>query len=187
MIRVELLVLMNLLLIGLLPRLLFRTGRMNGRWWLTAGPLLVAAAAQIASLGGILEHAGPIALAAPVATLSMLLIAYTIGAHRQRISMWHQANQQSQELVTWGPYAWMRHPLYSAFQLTLVASALAVPHVLTLAALLFGLWQFRRTAIIEEGRLLQSPLGAAYRAYAQRTNRFVPLRRRAGHVRADTR
>ena len=181
MIRVELLCLLNLVLVGLLPRLLFRPGRLNSGWWLTAGPLLVVAAVQIAALAGWVTAQGLPSAAAPLTIASMLLIACTIGTHRQRISMWHQTDQQSAELVTWGPYALVRHPLYCAFQLTLLACALAVPHLLTLAALLCGLVQFHRTAVLEEARLLASSLGSSYREYSRQTGRFIPLFRLDGN------
>lgn len=178
MIRVEWLCLLNLMLIGLLPRLLFRKGRPNAQWWLTAGPFLIAAAVQIASLTGWLQavergwRGGRGGVVAALVCASLLLIAYTLGTHRQRIPLWHQRDQQSAELVTWGAYAIVRHPLYTAFQLTLVACALSVPNPLSALALAGGLIQMHRTARLEEGRLAEA--WPSYNAYARRVGRFWP-------------
>ncbi len=78
-------------------------------------------------------------------------------------------------LVTAGPFAHVRHPIYTAIGLLLVGVALGLGHEPRLVAALpvyaFGTWLRVR---IEE-RLLRLRFGGKYDAYAARVKRFVPL------------
>lgn len=79
---------------------------------------------------------------------------------------------QARTLVTGGPYALVRHPLYAAEELALVGLAMhvvwwfSVPVVIAHVAL-----QLRRMAYEEE---LLTKVFPAYAAYAGRTARWVP-------------
>ncbi len=81
------------------------------------------------------------------------------------------------ELVTHGPYAWIRHPLYTAFiWIGFGAALLFVSYlILALAALIAA--NALQWARIEE-RLFSSSsgFGASYRVYMERTGRFLPRR-----------
>ena len=90
--------------------------------------------------------------------------------------MWHQDDQASSRLVTWGAYARVRHPFYLAFILMLTACFCAVPHWLTLFILAESALQLNRTAAREESRMLTSNLANDYRSYMERTGRFIPFR-----------
>jgi protein-S-isoprenylcysteine O-methyltransferase Ste14 len=173
----------NLALIGALPRLFFRRGRLNARWWLTAAPFLVCAGVLLAGgLGWVaaMLPASPLAAsaAAVLSAASLTLIGFTLGTHREPVSLWHQEADVPARLVTHGAYARLRHPFYSAFLLALLACVLAFPHPVTAVAFGLAVLQLDRTAAREEGRLLASALGAEYAAYVGRTGRFVPARRR---------
>lgn len=78
------------------------------------------------------------------------------------------------ELVETGPFAHIRHPIYTALALFVLALATAYGHLshLWVAGPLYmlGTW-FRVT---EEERLLRSMFGARYDDYARRVKRFVP-------------
>lgn len=84
------------------------------------------------------------------------------------------------ELVTHGPYRYVRHPVYGSFMAIALGAALAFRSYLLLGLsvvmILTGLWW----ASAEE-KLLASidGFGDAYRAYAARTGRFLPRLRRA--------
>lgn len=183
------LVLVNMAAIGLLPRLFFRKdGSFNLAWWLTAAPFFVCAMTHVALLAGWLPPftAGSAASAAavaavPLAAASIGLIGATVGCHRVPLALWHQREDADapQEIVTWGPYRWVRHPFYTAFLIGLAAGVLAGPHLLTAAALAYGLTALTLTARREERRLAASPLGSAYQDYVRRTGRFVPRARAA--------
>jgi protein-S-isoprenylcysteine O-methyltransferase Ste14 len=171
------LVLLNFAVVGLLPLLFFRRGgRLNARWWLTAAPLFAAPLVVLAAAAGLVSPVtDQLQLAAvPLAVLSISLIAYAAGAHQVRIALWHQDADAPEQIVTWGPYRWVRHPFYAAFLLALAGAVLLCPHPATLAAWLYGMIALQVTARREERRLLASPLGASYAAYAQRTGRLWP-------------
>lgn len=78
------------------------------------------------------------------------------------------------ELVTWGPFAYLRHPIYTALFLWLLAMAVAFGHH---AGLIPGIplyWIGTILRIREEERLLRAQFGSDYDAYAARVKRFVP-------------
>ena len=169
-------------LIGALPVLFFRRGRLNRGWWLTAAPFVVDAALMLAALGGFVEsaalparYASTLAYAAvPLAAAAIALIGCTVGVHRVPLSLWHQDDDTPDALVTFGPYAVIRHPFYAAFILLLLAAAAALPHAGTLLMFGAGTVQLRCTALREERRLLASKHAASYVVVMTRTGRFVP-------------
>jgi protein-S-isoprenylcysteine O-methyltransferase Ste14 len=76
-------------------------------------------------------------------------------------------------LVTTGPYRWVRHPFYGAAVLALLASSLVAANgflfitgCVPVLLLRFRTWK-------EEENLI-ARFGDEYRAYMQRTGRFVP-------------
>jgi len=77
-------------------------------------------------------------------------------------------------LVTNGVYAYVRHPMYSAFFLWGVAQALLLPNwVAGFSGLVgFAILYFLRVG--QEERLMLDTFGEAYRAYMSRTARLVP-------------
>lgn len=171
--------LLNLALIGALPRIFFRPGRLTRQWWLTASPFFASALALFAALGGwtapqltLSPAAGAVAVTLHAG--SILLIGYTLGTHREPLSLWHQPLDTPRHIVTHGAYARVRHPFYSAFLLALLGSAIAWPHWITALALAAGFAQLDRTAAREEAALAESEFGPLYRAYVSRTGRFWP-------------
>jgi protein-S-isoprenylcysteine O-methyltransferase Ste14 len=82
--------------------------------------------------------------------------------------------QERTELVTHGPFALVRHPIYSALVVLYVGLALVVPSAVALAApILFWLAVEGEVRLIEEPHLARVH-GAAWREYAARTGRFLP-------------
>jgi len=77
-------------------------------------------------------------------------------------------------LVQTGPFALVRHPIYVALFLFMVAMAIAYGHGrnLVVGVPLFALGTWMR--IRHEERLLRAMFGAEYDAYAARVKRFVP-------------
>jgi len=76
-------------------------------------------------------------------------------------------------LVTSGPYRWVRHPFYDCVALCVLANSLAAANwfLFLTGGLVFGLIIVRTRK--EEENLL-ARFGEAYRAYMQRTGRFLP-------------
>ena len=77
------------------------------------------------------------------------------------------------ELITDGPFAYVRHPIYSLARLLMVSSVVILPTwpMLGLAVLHFVLTQLKAR---QEEEHLSRVHGAASRAYAARTGRFLP-------------
>ncbi len=77
-------------------------------------------------------------------------------------------------LVTDGPFAFVRHPIYSGLFLLLLAITVGLgtwSHLI-IAVPLFAIGTGIRVA--EEERLLREQFGAAYDSYAARVKRFLP-------------
>lgn len=84
------------------------------------------------------------------------------------------------ELVTSGPYRYVRHPVYGSF--TAIAAGVSLLFRSYLMAVVAAVWVVVTAwwATAEE-QLLTSPegLGDAYRTYAERTGRFLPRLRKS--------
>lgn len=179
---------LNLGLIGLLPRIFFDArGRKNAMWWATAAPFIAAGAVLVLCFTGVWQPwylpvpggvpGGVIVnetLAVPFACASIALIAYTIGTHRVPLALWHQDDDAPRSIVTYGAYKYVRHPFYSAFLLALTGTLVAAPHPGTLACLLYTALMLHYTAGKEEHKLSNSEFGDEYRSYLARTGRFLP-------------
>jgi len=78
------------------------------------------------------------------------------------------------QLVTWGVFAYVRHPIYSALFVWVIAMAVAFGHYwgLILAVPLYWIGTILR--VREEERLLRAQFGAEYETYAGRVKRFLP-------------
>lgn len=111
-------------------------------------------------------------LAAGVALTMLPLIYWLYISIGNNISP-TQATRQDHQLVTHGPYRWIRHPLYTFGSLFFLAltflTALWWLAVALLPPLAILFW---RTGI-EEQRLIET-FGDEYRAYMRRTGRFWP-------------
>lgn len=80
--------------------------------------------------------------------------------------------QPGQYLIDSGPYAHVRHPIYSAFFLCVIGLLLVNPAAPTLLVTLYFLWDFSRAAGKEEALLGEKLAG--YDDYRARTPRYVP-------------
>jgi protein-S-isoprenylcysteine O-methyltransferase Ste14 len=82
--------------------------------------------------------------------------------------------RERHELVTTGPFALVRHPIYLGMLLFLLSLAAATAHesALPLAIPLFIIGTLVRTS--REEALLRGQFGQAYDAYARRVKRFIP-------------
>lgn len=176
-----LLILANFAMIGALPRVFFRQGCLNARWWLTAAPLFACASLQVASFAGILDPydlGWPAGAAAGVAALlsaaSIALLWFTVGTNRIPLALWHQDADEPREIVSWGAYRRVRHPFYASFLLATAAGCVLTPHPATLVTLVYTALALNVTARREERRLAASAYGAEYRDYMARTGRFLP-------------
>ena len=77
------------------------------------------------------------------------------------------------ELVTSGPYRWVRHPIYSGFLLAGVGTAVALSWMWLVAVALAGVY-FVYSATVEESYLTKE-FPDAYPTYKHSTKMLVPL------------
>ena len=76
-------------------------------------------------------------------------------------------------LVTTGPYRWIRHPMYSAALILVIATTLLTENLVVAVGgfIMFVLMAARSR--LEEQRLVEK-FGDAYRAYQRETGKFLP-------------
>lgn len=143
------------------------------------GPRLVAVIGSFAilPLGALPLTWAPqwlLALTAAVLILSYLWIVWALLSLRRSFSVFPEART----LVTHGPYALVRHPLYAAYFLTYTCSILPKISALSIVILVAGI-----SAEIMRSRNEERVLASAfpeYTAYARRMPAFFPTRFVAG-------
>src|SRR6185369_4103892 len=179
-----LLLLLNFVFIGLLPKLFFKKdGKFNLMWWVTASPFFLCTVVLLATyLGYISRLSGtqntttrilePITVLFSVASLALMF--FTLGTHRIPIALWHQDNDAPTHIVTYGAYRWIRHPFYASFLLALFGAALFCPSLGTFFTFIQGFVILNLTAAREERRLCASQFGNEYSEYMRRNGRFIP-------------
>ena len=82
--------------------------------------------------------------------------------------------KQDHELIVAGPYAWVRHPIYTGLLLAFAGTALARGEwrgVLAVVIASLALWRKLRL----EERWMEEQFGEQYRRYKQRVAALVPL------------
>ena len=79
------------------------------------------------------------------------------------------------ELITTGPYAYVRHPIYTAVLLLSLGTAFLTLHIVVtinfFIVLAFALW---RSKLEEELLASEQAFGTRYGEYVRRTGRFLP-------------
>jgi protein-S-isoprenylcysteine O-methyltransferase Ste14 len=108
-------------------------------------------------------------------TLFGLVFTWWARIHLGRLWSGSITRKEGHRVVDTGPYALVRHPIYTGLIFALLASAMAAATVTALAAtalLIFGFWRKARA----EERFLTAELGAdAYGAYRRRVPMLVPF------------
>jgi len=149
--------------------------------WAHLGPLILCA---YLLLGGVPMWP---ALTSPLLarTAQTFWIAATVTAAGLLFTVWARCHigsnwsadvtiKSGHELITTGPYALVRHPIYTGLLMAFAGSAFAVAELrgaLAFAIAFLALW---RKLKLEE-RYLREQFGSAYRTYAQRVAAIVPF------------
>lgn len=81
---------------------------------------------------------------------------------------------EGHRLVTAGPYAFVRHPIYTGMFGMLLATALTYSHWLGLLLGVIVFWLGTIIRVRSEERLLRAAFGAEFAAYAQRVPAVLP-------------
>jgi protein-S-isoprenylcysteine O-methyltransferase Ste14 len=82
--------------------------------------------------------------------------------------------KQNHELILRGPYAVVRHPIYSGLLLALAGTALAVGEIRAFIGLGLAFIAFFLKAVAEE-RLMREEFSGEYARYSQRVRRLIPF------------
>jgi len=101
-----------------------------------------------------------------------MLILWTMGTLGSNLTD-TVVTRKHHTMVTSGPYRWVRHPFYDSIALWFAAVSLAAANWYLLAGGLATLALLVIRTAAEEERLLRR-FGESYRAYMDRTGRFLP-------------
>lgn len=103
-------------------------------------------------------------------------LLFTVWARRQLATNWSGdvTIKEGHELITTGPYGWVRHPIYTGLLLGFVGSAAAVGEWRGLVALIVvGLALWRKLRMEERG--MRQLFGERYVAYEARVSALIPF------------
>ena len=145
------------------------------RLWLGSGLVLLqfGLLAVLALLAWPAAQTGAVPLAAWAAAAgALLLFGWTLRANRLGNFNIHPRPRVGGSLVTSGPYAWIRHPMYTAFLLgTFALARTADGGAAWLAWWALSLVLWFKSTLEERWMLAQHP---GYAHYREQTKRFVP-------------
>lgn len=142
---------------------------------------LVATALQVGAMGGALSNARVYALGTGTVAgvIGTVLCAAGIGlavlARAALGQSWAgpKAPGAAPELITTGPYAYVRHPIYGGMLLGMLGSSIGQSVLWLLPLMVYGP-QFIHSAQREEGLLLEQ-YPERYRAYMKQTKMLLPF------------
>lgn len=149
-------------------------------WLSHVGPLLVAAylLAAPAPLPALNGRFVPLAIwpAALGAALTFAGLASSVWARFTIAANWSSDVQlkRGHELIVAGPYAWVRHPIYTGILLMFLGTALAVGEWRAALAVAVAAAAFWRKLSLEEA-VMRRGFGGAYDRYAARTPALIPF------------
>jgi protein-S-isoprenylcysteine O-methyltransferase Ste14 len=153
------------------------------RWKYVAGRFSLLVLVVIALSSSTLRHglrvaqdyqAHHVLMTATGIILVVLGLALAVSARLRLGRNWGMpmSQQEDAELITGGPYAYVRHPIYSGIILGMIGSAIGHSIAWTLPLIVFGAYFIYSARREEELMLRQFP--DVYPAYMQRTNMLVP-------------
>ena len=163
----------------------FSAGRTGGALFVVA--VLLGLAAPVLDLVGVAGPIGVLDGAAGHALGFALFALGLVGTLLSQVAMgpsWRIGVDEAEvtELVTSGPFALSRNPIFSAMVLTFTGIALLVPNAAAVAALAALVAAVEiQVRLVEEPYLLRAH-GAPYADYASRVGRFAPG---VGRLKAD--
>lgn len=169
-------------------------------WWALSFNVKIAAKRE--SLWSRLSHLGPLLLAAlllwlPSAPLALLGVRFlplaiwpfwlgaaltaagllfTVWARRHIGRNWSAivTIKEGHEFIASGPYAIVRHPIYTGLLLAFAGSAMALGEMRGVLAVAIVAWALWRKLRLEE-RWMQQHFGEAYQAYCRRVAALLPF------------
>ncbi len=107
------------------------------------------------------------------AFLTVIGIAFAIWARYRLGRNWGSRQKEDPVLITSGPYAFVRHPIYTGATFALLGSALTGSIVAVVLFIISIVFCLRR--IDKEERMMLSLFPGQYPAYQARTKQFIPF------------
>ena len=146
------------------------------RQWLGMLPFVVVCVQAALAAADKLEIASSTAPRVAGAVLGFGGLALMVHAQLELGASWRIGIEPDARpgLVTRGWYRFSRNPIFAFMLLSWIGLALLMPNPLTIAAALVTMLGTRRQVQKEEAWLVGA-YGDAYRSYARRVGRFVPL------------
>ena len=112
-------------------------------------------------------------IAAALGALDLLAIHWVLGTLGRNVTE-TVLTKEHHELVTVGPYRWIRHPLYTTGLALFLLLGLMAGNWFILAAAAVAFVLFRAVVIPREEQALLAKFGDRYRSYMERTGRLIP-------------
>ena len=142
---------------------------------LTAGILLLIYGYRLPRVG-VRVLPDSIVVAAAAVLLAILGVGITIWARRVLADNWSAdvSFKQDQQLVTSGPYAITRHPIYTGLTLLFLGTATLQGTWAGFKGLALAFISFQ-IKLGQEERLMLLHYGDAYTSYQKRTRRIIPF------------
>ena len=109
------------------------------------------------------------------AAVTLAGLSFAVWAREHLGSNWSRAVtiKKGHELITSGPYAFVRHPIYTGILAGFLGTAIALSQVRGVIALVLVFLVFRAKFRMEE-EWMRCEFGETYIAYAQQTSALVP-------------
>lgn len=164
------------LALGLCMRYYFRGGRRQtqAKVWLTRA----ATAGTLGQLAALFFAEAPAPWRSWTALAGFALVHLifwsALATHGRNRPAFAFLPDAPESLKTTGPYRLIRHPIYSAYLLGWLCTALATGWWWPFVFPAFMAVIYWRAARAEESAILAGPLGEQYREYLKRTGMFVP-------------
>ena len=116
------------------------------------------------------------AIAWTAAAISLLCLGATIFCWKRMGTSWRMGIDPAEKtpLVATGPFAYVRHPIYSLSAVMMLAAAVALPSPLMLAAAAVHIGLLYWESTREERHLVRTH-GTVYERYRTRVGRFIPI------------
>ncbi|HEX4306715.1 MAG TPA: isoprenylcysteine carboxylmethyltransferase family protein [Solirubrobacterales bacterium] len=148
------------------------TGRMQGT---PVGALIVLLVLIpfLVDAGSLEIHVLALAVIGALVTLSGLAFAVWARIHLGRNWGMPMTQKEEPELITSGPYRFVRHPIYTGLLAAIVGTALTTNLSALVVAAVLAVY-FWHSATVEE-RNLGATFPSAYPAYRTRTKRLIPF------------
>lgn len=157
-----------------------RTVERSGRWWTSMSVVVIfLVALRVVRASAVWHHAlwAPTTLTSAVSVALVVAgLAFTAWARLTLGRNWSGSVtfKEGHELIERGPYAWVRHPIYTGLLAMMLGTALYYAEPLGFVVLAVGAVAFHLKARTEE-RLMTAHFPDEYPAYRRRVKALIPF------------